>query len=395
MVVSTVSALAVAHLGEHAGLESSDGELGGLPRSALGAAGHGLSGGPLAVGAALEAGAVNAVPLALGGAGTGLGTGGTGGALLTAGSGLSGSGSGGLRGGSEDTAGGSGGRHSGSRSGGGGSGSGALLAGALATGALAAGALTARATGGGGVARATERRSTGAGLAALGGQVGLVSGELDDLTRVGEADVLALGGGAAVDVGNEHVGEAGSALGGRALGGGAALDSDGRAVHVHLAVSDAVEPGPGEGVLAGLDALGDGVLEGSSPGAVGVLGKVAVDVGGTSTLDGLDDHPLGVLGGLHILGQGDLAGATTVDGGALEAQRVVLADVENVLLRRSGVDTGALLAGEVAAVRLQRGVVEGGLAVGVRRAHEHVSLDGGGTQKGGNETGLGEHFVEG
>lgn len=115
-----------------------------------------------------------------------------------------------------------------------------------------------------------------------------------------EADINTFRGSASIDVCDEHGREASSAslefLGG-ALG-GATRDSDGSAVHVHLAVADAVEPGPGEGVFASGDAVRNGEVERVGIGDVGTAGHVAIDIGGAATLEGLDDLPLGGLGGL-------------------------------------------------------------------------------------------------
>ena len=90
---------------------------------------------------------------------------------------------------------------------------------------------------------------------------------------------------------------------------GAAGDFDGGAVHVHFPVADFVEPGPGEGVCARLDALGDGEAVGIRVrGRGGVVGsEVTRDAfGGTAAFDGVDDHPGGALGGGVVGGEGDL-----------------------------------------------------------------------------------------
>lgn len=391
-----MSTSGVTHRGEHPGLEGRHGQVLSLPGLALGAGGHGLHFRPLAGGAALEGGAVDAVPetllvtgageAALGGARGGRGRGGRLGL-----SGLSGGGRGarGRFGGSKDARSGSLGRTTAGLGGlGSAAGVGATAGVGTTAGTTRAGAL--------GVAGAAEGRSAAAGLRALGGEVAGVAGIVDVLTGVGEADVDALLGGAAVDVGDEHGGEVGRALLdvalllNIALGGAAALDGDGGTVHVHLTVADAVEPGPGEGVLAFFDTLGNLVGQ-RAFGAGAALGEVAVHVRGAATLDRLDDHPLGVLGGLEILGQTDLAGTATVDGGTGEAQGHGLADLGDSLLIGSIVDTAALLAGEVTAIGQQRRVVEGGLAVGSRLGHDHVSVDGGSAEQNGGKTSLVEH----
>ena len=69
----------------------------------------------------------------------------------------------------------------------------------------------------------------------------------------------------------------------------AAGNDDGRTVHVHLAVSDLVEPSPCEGIFARSDALWDAVIERGWIGGVGVATDVACAGGGTAALDGVDD----------------------------------------------------------------------------------------------------------
>lgn len=105
---------------------------------------------------------------------------------------------------------------------------------------------------------------------------------------------------------------------------------------VEFAVADCVEPGPGEGGVAALDAFRDGEVEGVD--AVDAIGfwvgaiqgagvgtfragvgsvKVPGGVGGTATEDAVDDVPVaGVFdfGGIGFVGDADLAGATAVDG---------------------------------------------------------------------------------
>ena len=91
---------------------------------------------------------------------------------------------------------------------------------------------------------------------------------------------------------------------------GAAGDFDGGAVHVHFAVADFVEPGPGQGVCAWLDARGDGkAVCIRVRGRGGVVGSdVAGDIfGGAAAFDGVDDHPGGALGCRVVGGERDLA----------------------------------------------------------------------------------------
>ena len=64
----------------------------------------------------------------------------------------------------------------------------------------------------------------------------------------------------------------------------------------------------------------------------------------------MNDLPLRILGRLEIFGEADLAGATTVDGAADEAQRLRLPNDDIVGGTLKSVDSRALLAREVAAV---------------------------------------------
>lgn len=193
--------------------------------------------------------------------------------------------------------------------------------------------------------------------------------------RVGELDVSALGGGAAVvDVGDEHVGETGEVA---ALG---AVDGDGRAVHVHLAVADVVEPGPGEDGVAAGGVLGDGEVPGGLEGAVAQVG--------------LDDLP----GGAAVVGQRGLAAAAAVGRRALDGEAVGLAGLP---LGDGSASRGAEvaeepLAGEVGAALGQRAVHAvvdlGGVRVvlgaeGGRVAHLHVSGGEGDHTEGGGGRG--------
>ena len=153
---------------------------------------------------------------------------------------------------------------------------------------------------------------------------------------------------------------------------GAAGDFDGGAVHVHLPVADFVEPGPGEGVCARLDALGDGkAVRIRIRGRSGVVGSdVAGDAfGGAAALDGVDDHPGGALGGGVVGRERDLAGSAAVDGFTEERKLLGRTD-GHVCDCCAGVAGG--FAGEVGTVGSERAVV--GTAVWWGRGHDHVSM---------------------
>lgn len=225
-------------------------------------------------------------------------------------------------------------------------------------------------------------------------EVLLVAFKDERLARVGEADVLAFGGHAAVNVGDEHlrqvvaladVDEAARVYDGSgrvALAFGF-LDGDGGAVHVELAVADAVQPGPSEGILARGDTFGNLELKvGRALGVRVVAPQVACSVGGASTFDGMDDLPDRVLGRLHVLGDADLARAATVDSGALEGQSSLVALGVGVLPLGGVIDAFPLLAGEIGPVGFERAVVQAVWAIGMWLRHIHVGVDGAG---GGHE----------
>ena len=216
-----------------------------------------------------------------------------------------------------------------------------------------------------------------------------------------------MGSRASVDVGDKHLREVvtlAQGYGAARLNGGSGsvalllgtLDGDGSAVHVELAVANAVDPSPGKSILARLDAGWDLELEFGRAVAVRILGQIAGGIGWTSTLDGVNDLPHGVFGGLHILGEGDLARAAAMDSRANELKRGGLADGEDVLLLWGSVDTLALLAREVGQVVLKGAVVEGGSAIGIGDSHLHVGVNTRGDEgsNGCNGADREMHFVE-
>lgn len=197
---------------------------------------------------------------------------------------------------------------------------------------------------------------------------------LNGIAGLGELEILALSSGALLvgNVGNEHVGEA--AEDGRDIAVTTAGDSDGGAVHVHLSVADLVEPGPGEGVLARGEISGKGNIVGvEALCVVGVLREISRSVGRAATHDSVDDLPLAVLGRSGVGGDGELARTATVDGGALEGDRLGLTSVPSVggLLAVIG-----SLAREVGASVVERGAVHA--SERDRGLHDHVCLSAGG-----------------
>lgn len=170
-------------------------------------------------------------------------------------------------------------------------------AGTGARGRADATALTTRETGG-------TRAST---LALLHELAGLAEVR-NVITGFGKANVDALWRIAAVDVGDEHARVVGGALlllG--TLGGRTALDGDRCTVHVHLTVSNTVEPSPGHGVFSSID-FGNGEFEiRVVDHVVFIFRQVTRGIDRATTFERLDDVPVGLLGGLLVGGQTDLA----------------------------------------------------------------------------------------
>lgn len=406
--MSTVSVASGAALPNGTGLQldGRNGQVGALSSSALGTGSHILSRGPLAVRAALERGAIDAVPLALHTARSRERARACAGACAGARAGLRAGDRVGARTGvrtrARAAAAGAGCRsvrhrrssvgvcgrgrsnHSSGRR------TGRAGAGARAGARTRVGASAA-------VTSGSKSGSTGTGGGASGSQVARLAIILDVVTRLRESDVDTFGGGAAVDVGDKHGREGGRALLDIALFLNigplrrSALDLEGSTVHVHLTVSNAVEPSPGERVLAGANAVRNGVVEFGRISHGSTTRKVTVHVGGAAAFDRLDDHPFGVLGRLQIGGQTDLAGATTMGGGTLKGQRHALADLGGIPLGDL-VGVRAQLARKVAAIGCKRRVVKGVLAIGNGLSHDHVCFNSRNAQESsGRKNGLGKH----
>ena len=157
---------------------------------------------------------------------------------------------------------------------------------------------------------------------------------------------------------------------------GTAGDGDGSAVHVHLTVSDLVEPGPRESVASRLNVVRDGILKLGSARAVGIAADVASSAGRASSLDGEDDLEGRVFGRLHVFRQSDLTASATVRCASGKGECLRAADGHFILLFRRAVHTGALLARVVAPRSIQRAVVQRIWAVGIGGVHCHVRRTG-------------------
>ena len=435
LVATKLGAVAEVLLGDHL-------ELGTLTSGAAGSRRQLHDGGPGAAGAALEGGAGDAVPGALGGAG-GADSVGTSGRAVT--STVAGRGAGRNRSGSTDDDGGAGlgdalesgldgglgsNSNGGSGDGGGAHDSGgarargvddvggggeedAALAGTVRgnsdedTAGVAASSSAGLSGSAGGDGSSSNRAGAGAGTGTRARVASRSRGTaaslrtLDGSTRsfnhiragLGVLDVKVLVGLAAVsDVGNEDLrasGEGGS--GNTTLV--VSSDGDGRAVHVHLAVADAVVPGPSKDGLAGLSIGGDGEVVLASERAV-------TDVG-------LDDGEAGALvvaerelartaavgssaGSGHVVGLTRNKGSGALAGSSAKVDVVALARIVGAgVLEGSG-------HGVVDATRVGVGVELG--PEGGREGHFDVGGGDLGTCKqGGHEAG-GEgvvHHVDG
>lgn len=223
------------------------------------------------------------------------------------------------------------------------------------------------------------------------GTSGVLGVVVDIGTGLGEEEVLAFDGRAAVaDVGDKHVGTAADGVGsttGLAELLGASSDGDGGAVHVHLAVTDLVEPSPGKQSITGRSVVGE------SKAVAGVTHDRAVANVGVDSLPGV----------ATIKGQRSLATAAVVGSTASDGHGVGLARSpgDNRLALRSTNELVVSLAGKVGA-RSREGrrhaVVDVGgelveLGAESRRVlHLHVSrAERGEAKKGGSGSGKGLH----
>jgi hypothetical protein len=205
------------------------------------------------------------------------------------------------------------------------------------------------------------------------------------LAGVGEFDVITLLSGTAVfNVGDEHVGKSIQ----EAVRAAGTSDRNGSAVHVHLTVSDLVEPAPGEDVVASSKVLRNReVVLVRDLGIGAATGQVSdLVLSRAATLDGLDDLPDRVLGRVQVGGDRDLARATAVDSGTLEGELLSAALLIDVLSLTATLN--GTLAREVGAISLQRAAVWA--AQRDRVGHDDVSRGHRGQAHHGES--LGEHF---
>lgn len=135
---------------------------------------------------------------------------------------------------------------------------------------------------------------------------GLEAKLVEVLARVGELDIGAFLGAAAVaDVGHKHVRQAVQIVRGAA----GTSHADGGTVHVHFSVADLVEPGPGDGVVAGAELLTYlEIIRVRDLACRGPALEVArLIFGRAAAFNRLDDLPHAVLGWLQVGCERDLA----------------------------------------------------------------------------------------
>lgn len=227
---------------------------------------------------------------------------------------------------------------------------------------------------------------------------------LDRLTRVGKLKIFALDGRALgiAGSGDEHIGRrAETAQTTRGPFGhegtineapiipldspvarpaAATGNGDRSAVHVHLAVTDFVEPRPGKSVVANGKVLGDRELISIWIGGVCIFGIVESGIpSGTTADNGVDHFEDAVFGRCEVRRERNLARAATVNGATGETQLLRGAlrhDVGNTLR----VCTALLFAGKIGSVQVKRRTIRA--AKRFRGSHDHVRRDGTGESDG-------------
>lgn len=187
-----------------------------------------------------------------------------------------------------------------------------------------------------------------------------------------------------IEIGNKHIGQAIH----EALSAGRSGNSERSAVHVHLSVANLVEPSPGKSVVTSRKFLGDIKVVCERAGAIGICREVPWSVfGRAATFNGFDYLPNGVLGGLQVSGDRNLARTTTMYGAANEFQ-CLLAALGVDIAGTSDSRVGAL-ARKIGAITFEGAVVDLRIVIRHGVCHFHVGT-GRGDQAG--EYDLLEHF---
>lgn len=211
------------------------------------------------------------------------------------------------------------------------------------------------------------------------------------LASTGEFVVVALCGRAGADsgdVGDVQVGEVGLAahnwiwIVALLLRGG---NLDRGTLHVHLTVTNAIEPSPGQNIAAGRD-VWDGIGEGGTTDGAGVVASIACRIYRTTSLDTFNDHPLGGLGGGEVGSERYLARAATVGSAALKNELLLLTNGDDVVGTLGIVVSTGRFAWIVGAIGGKRAVGAAGLEERNRVVKSHVTESGGEEGREGNKS---------
>jgi len=223
------------------------------------------------------------------------------------------------------------------------------------------------------------------------------------LARVGELGGLILNGSTRVDafnIGNEHGGKFFNLV----LTAG---KGDGSTIHVHLTVSNAVEPSPGENSITVLDLRGNSEVEvidtviTTAGGTFNGSDQVTGGVGRAAVNERVDDLPVGGVlqsGSIGLIGDRNLARATTVDGSVGTTTKF---ELERLARANSHASPGAGVATDIDTVAREVGSagVEGVLGSGTRngsRLRDEKMTHGGAddSQNSSEVGGIGNHFEQ-
>jgi hypothetical protein len=170
-------------------------------------------------------------------------------------------------------------------------------------------------------------------------------------------------------------------------------DRDRRTVHVHLTVSDLIEPSPGEGCVAVLHAFRDLELEVLETLALVItsalssrwssirigsdLSDVALGSNRTATNVTVNDLPLGLVGRRRIVvSHTELTRATTMDSTTSEFEVIVLADLHGVgnASAIKSIGTTSALAGKVVTLTVERRCLESAEAIRCWGVHNNMGV---------------------
>jgi hypothetical protein len=225
---------------------------------------------------------------------------------------------------------------------------------------------------------------------------------IEESPTIWELDISALNGTTALaNVGSKHVGKTvvealvtcskcdvcnEVVLFRRALG-VASTNVDWSAVHVHLAITDLVEPGPGESGTTAWKFGGHKEFVSVWNWLACIVSKIAGNIPGwATTLNRVDNLPDTVLIRLSIVCDRNLARATAMDCSANEAEWVGGAEIELIDLVNV-VHSRSLLAGEIRSIWSKWSVGQAGFGEWLWIAHDNVSAGDGRKAQGDDRVG--------